>query len=406
MKRRIFLKGVLGASAWWVVGTSAAQNGPSTTRPFTVGTTVSRTGRYSSFAKPIEQALVLWADEVEGAGGFGGRGVKLRILDDASDPVRAEEAFRELARDADALIAPYGSRLTEAVLPVVEQAEIPCIAPSAGSRRLWEEPRRWLVQLLNPIDTTFASTLALAAGRGVSSVALLHRDDAFSDPVMDGASRHATEAGLQVSGRYRYDTSEEAMSAMRSVDAELLLATGFRSGGQGFGFLDDALMLHAAFRTVRSDVRLASLGIGAADREFGTMVHMDPDGVLGTTGWRPYLPTPGNRSFISSYTARWGDPPDTHSAQAHAAGEVLEAAFRVHVDGEADTLRDALFALDIETVFGRYRVDDSGLQIGKTNAVVQWRGREPGVVYPDRYATAGLQVGGGDLRRAMHSTTS
>src|SRR5680860_795509 len=102
MRRRTFLKSILGTATWLVMGGGRAQS-----TPFVVATTVSKSGRYASFAGPIERGLTLWAESADGSAAFAGRRVELRILDDASEPERARAAFEALAPDADAIIAPY-----------------------------------------------------------------------------------------------------------------------------------------------------------------------------------------------------------------------------------------------------------------------------------------------------------
>ena len=397
MRRRTFLKSMLGTAAWLFAGGGRAH-----ATPLIVATTVSRSGPYASFAEPIEQGLTLWAESADRSAAFAGHGVELRILDDASQPEQAQAAFDALLQAADAMIAPYGSRLTEAVLPLVEESGVPCVAPSAGSRDLWSEPRSWTVQLLNPVDTTFASMLELVAGEGARSVALVYRDDGFSRLVMDGAERTAAALGMEVTARRRFTIEAEAAAALDGLTADVLLATGYRPDGAGFGFVEDALMLHTTLARRDPAFAWVNLGIGAAGRDFGEAAQPSPDRVFGTTGWRSYLPTPGNRDFVKRYTRQWGAPPDTHAAQAYAAGQLLAEAWRQVGRGSLapssapssapprEAWRDALFGLDTETVFGRFAVDANGLQIAKQNAVIQWHDRQPEVLFPLRYRTAAL----------------
>ena len=385
MRRRTFLKAGLATALGSWLGFGSSQP-----RPFTVGTSVSRSGPYAEFAPAIERALRLWAEEVDDAVGFGGRGARLIVRDDASDPERARGVFEELVPGVDALIAPYGSRLTEAVMPVAASAATPLLAPSAGDRALWAASSRWSIQILNPTDTMLWSSLELAAGNRWGSVALVHRDDPFSESVATGALGRAAEIGLDVQLRRRYRSSSEARAALADVDAGLLIAMGFQPDGPGFGFLEDARMLTEIAAESPPRAERIHLGIAPADPGFADAIAGDARGVLGTTGWRSYLPTPGNEAFGRRFRERWGTDPDTHAAQAYAAGELLVRAFRRQGSIEPVGLRDALFTIDAETVFGRFAVAPSGLQTGKENAVVQWQEGRPEVVCPPRYRTAPL----------------
>ena len=386
MRRRTFLKAGLATALGGWLGLGSSQP-----RPFTVGTSVSRSGPYADYAPAIERALRMWAEEVEDAVGFGGRGARLIVRDDASDPARARRIFEEVSSDVHAFIAPYGSRLTEAVMPVARSAGTPLLAPSAGNRALWKTPSTWSAQILNPTDTMLWSSLELAAGRRWGSVALVHRDDPFSESVVAGALGRAAEIGLDVQLHRRYRSSSEAHAALAAVDAGLLIAMGFQPGGPGFGFLEDARMVAEIAAGSPPRAERIHLGIAPADPGFADAIAGNAHGVLGTTGWRPYLPTPGNEAFGRRFHERWGTEPDTHAAQAYAAGELLVRAFRRQGSIAPGGLRDALFRIDAETVFGRFAVAPSGLQTGKENAVVQWQEGRPEVVYPPRYRTAPLQ---------------
>src|ERR1051326_5499729 len=78
--------------------------------PVVVGAVVSQSGAHAAAATEYRKALLLWADEINGAGGLVGRPVELRIEDDGSEAVRAGSAYAELIRGgADVLIGPYGS---------------------------------------------------------------------------------------------------------------------------------------------------------------------------------------------------------------------------------------------------------------------------------------------------------
>ena len=50
-------------------------------------------------------------------------------------------------------------------------------------------------------------------------------------------------------------------------------------------------------------------------------------------------------------------------------------------------IRDELLKLDTRTPFGRYQVNDKGVQIGHQLVVVQWQNGMKKIVWPDDHAT-------------------
>lgn len=414
MNRRAFLGLALTAAAARMLDGRGARAAPDATfgmrrgsapRPWIVAGTVSRSGRFAPLGVPAERAARTWAERLDSAAGLAGRRVLLRLEDDRSDPDEVRARYPSLAHEADVLLAPYGSALTRWAIEAAERVGVPLLAPTAGDAELWAAPRRWSVQVLNPTGTMLHETVQLAARHGLSSVGFLHRDDPFSRQLVSGAVTRAEALDLRVAERRTFSSERGARRAAAGMPGELLVATGYRPGGRGAGFLDDARLLYGALRAAGVRPRMLSLGIGAADEAFARELGPDADGALGTTGWRPYLPTPGSERFARAYRDRWGELPDTHAAQAYAALELYARAVEggesrdapPHLSGEGRgrnaeraRVRDALFDMDVETVFGRYRVDAHGRQVGKTNAVVQWQEGRPVVLAPERYRTGAL----------------
>lgn len=392
INRRQFLSGMCSLLALPPAGEAAQAD---YARPVVVAGTVSFSGAFREIGLAAHRGITLWADQVNSGGGLSGRPVWAVFEDDESSPDAARNHFERLAPGSDLLLAPYGSWLTGAILPIVEATGRPCIVPSAGNRSLWAERRRWSVQLLNPSYTMLNGVVELAQRSRMREVAFVHRDDPFSEAVVNGAARHARALGLQVQSNATYQDRSQALAAARALarsQPQFVSGMGLSPGGRSSGFLDDALMLLEVFAQSGVRAPLTCLGIGAADRRFADRASVSVEGVIGSTGWRSYLATPGNEDFVAAFTGRWGEPPDIHAAQGYAAGQLMEQSWR-QVDAGRDSipraraLRDALFSMDTETVFGRYCVNRRGLQVGKTNAIVQWQQGRPRVVWPARYAS-------------------
>lgn len=355
--------------------------------PIILAGTLPLSGSLSAIGVPLREGLSVWARQVNDASGLSGRPIALRIEDDGGDPGTAREAYRSLVNEADLLVTPYGSRLTKAVLDVVESAGLPCVAHTAGDRALWADGREWTVQLLNPVDTFLHSLLAVAAREGAESVAFCYHEDAFMQTVMGGAVERAHQRGWTVTDEVTYtstDGLESKLQAAIETGPDLLVGGGFRPGAAGGGFLPDALALSRAYQQV-SGAALVNWAIGASFPAFRERRGASADLETGVTGWKPYLDYPDNASFLDRYREQVGEPPDSHAAQGYATGQVLASAVERAGDLTPAAVRDALFALRTTTVFGRYRVSERGLQVGKANAVVQWQDGSPTVIWPERW---------------------
>ena len=53
---------------------------------------------------------------------------------------------------------------------------------------------------------------------------------------------------------------------------------------------------------------------------------------------------------------------------------------------DRERIRDAILKLDVNTVFGAFKVDPDGLQISHRMVTVQWQDGEKVIVWPDELA--------------------
>lgn len=359
----------------------------------TIGGSLPLTGALKSIGSQLYRGLRLWGDVVGDRDGLAGRSVQLNIVDDEANPDIARDAYRSLVEDSHLLVSPYGSRLTEAVIEIIEDAEIPCIAHTAGNRSLWNPGRDWTVQMLNPVDTFLHPPLDAASRHGADSVSFIYRDDDFTPRTIEGAKERASQRKISIRDDIVYTSVDALDQAMRQIledPPDVIIGSGFQPGEAGGGFLPDALALARAYGQSAGDTNLINWSIGASFPAFAERLPDLAELATGVTGWKTYIEYPGNAAFIERYTDQWGDPPDAHAAQGYATGQLFEAAADTASTLQPGSLRDALFELRTETVFGRYRVDRRGVQTGKTNVVVQWQQNEPVVVWPERWRVGNL----------------
>jgi branched-chain amino acid transport system substrate-binding protein len=390
-RRRLLVGGTVAA-----LGVAGAVGWRATrSRPVTVAGSLPLSGSLSAIGVPLRRGLQLFVERANERRGPVAPELRLRLVDDEGRPDAAREAYRSLVESADLLVAPYGSRATAAIVDLVEGAGVPCVAPTAGDRGLWADGRAWTVQLLNPVDTFLLPALAVARRTGLESVGFVYRSDGFTPTTMAGAIERARRGPWDLRAATVYgadDGMDEAMATVLERDPDLVVGGGFRPGAPGGGFLPDALALARAHRRAEGRARLACWSVGAAVPAFADRLGDRADGTMGVTGWKPYVGFPGNGAFVERYANRWEKPADAHAAQGYAAGQVLAAALDRADGRDPAGLRDALFALTTSTVFGRYRVDERGLQTGKGNAVVQWQDGSPVVVGPGRWSETRVEI--------------
>jgi branched-chain amino acid transport system substrate-binding protein len=109
-------------------------------------------------------------------------------------------------------------------------------------------------------------------------------------------------------------------------------------------------------------------------------VGQDAEFTLTVIEYDARLASPGNEKFVKAYAAKWSAAPGPAAAEGYVAGTVAAAAVRRAGSLDQEKLREALAALEADTLFGRYKVNPAGEQVAARPALAQIRGGKPGVL--------------------------
>jgi branched-chain amino acid transport system substrate-binding protein len=336
--------------------------------PLVVGAALPQSGLYADLAAGYRKALALWQEEVNAAGGLLGRRVELRLVDDGSQAARSGALYEKLVREekADILIGPYGSAAALGAAAAAERARHVLVNGSGALRAVHRRSPRYVFQVAPPYSAYGAGVLELARGQGFKKLAVLARNDPGARESAGALREAAAALGLeasevQVYGRGTSDFAPQVERA-RAVQVEAWIA---------FGEPRDAAEMVKTFKRLGYAPRLF-FAQGASDPQFAALVGQDAEYALGLAEYGESLPTAGNDVFVKAYRAKWSGAPDLAAAQGYAAAKVAERAARRAGSLEQEKLREALAALETETVLGGYKVDPrSGEQLAAKPAVVQ-----------------------------------
>ena len=249
--------------------------------PFTIAATVSETGIRTQSAGEMGRGYRLAAEMLNEMGGIAGRPVRLVIRDDASDPQTAARLYGEFvaADSIDALLGPFSTPITEAVLGVTEAAGRPLIAPMAVAPEVWSgRGRRWSVQLLDQGPSRLRGAVELAARHGARSVALIYENSAFPVSLALGIREAASANGLTIVLDRSYPVG--------GADHAALAAAARDAGGDlfiGGGYYDDAVEFTQAMAATNYTPLMASLSLGPADPRFLEESRQPDDAIIKLT---------------------------------------------------------------------------------------------------------------------------
>jgi branched-chain amino acid transport system substrate-binding protein len=346
--------------------------------PVLVGAVISQSGPHAEAGGEYRKGWLLWQDEVNAAGGLAGRRVELRIEDDGSEAARARRAYQQLlGMGAEVLIGPYGSAASLAATAEAERARRVMLNAAGPSSLVHRRSPHYVFQVVAPYTSYARGILAVAQAAGARSLFILARDDAVTREMAEAAQAGARDLGfarveLELYSGSVVDFLPQVYRAM-TIEADAWIA---------FGEVRDAADM---VKTLKRQGYVPRLFYARAstDPRFIRLVGQDAESILGSKPYDPRFATQGNAAFVHAFVARWSAPPGAPAAAAYAAGQVLAAAARRAGTLDAEKLRNALAALEVDTVLGPYRVDQqSGAQLGIAPAVTQIVGGRAEALWP------------------------
>ena len=351
----------------------------------TLAAAVAESGRHGPEGIEVARGYRLAVEMLNENGGIHGRPVQLEIRDDGSDAQASARLYAELIASGtvDALLGPFSSPITEAVLAVTEAAGVPMVAPMAAAPAIWSErQRQWSVQFLTPGPTYLQGSVEVSVFGGARTVAIVYENTAFPASVIEGVREAVRRHGLEVVLDRAYDVGtadhEAIAAAARDAGADLFIGGGYTADAAGFATAAPAV----GYRPV-----LMSLLLGPGQAHFVDAVGPAAARcVAGNAPWHPAIATGGfiadNETFVRRYEAAHGRTPGYHAAGGFAAVELVAEGLDRAISGAGEpdrvALRDFLFSARTETIAGPYEVfpiDDAeaGAQRGLKGLQVQWQ---------------------------------
>jgi branched-chain amino acid transport system substrate-binding protein len=381
--------GALATILALAVGTAWAHHRPN--NEVLVGGAISQTGRYAEPAGRQVNSIKLWVDEVNARGGLLGHKIVLRLLDDKSDTQTAIKLYEKLITEdkVDLLLAPYSSGITEAVANVNERYKMPFVAYGAASSPIWEKGRRYIFNIVAVAEDYQKGAVYLAKQIGVRKAAVIGEDSLFPRQSGKGAKEWAKKVGIEIVVEENYPLKQTDFTALlqkiKAAGAEAIFSNSY--------FADAAAQLRQ-MREQNINVKLFSSTVGPGLPNFPEQLGSTAEYVLGFSQWEPLpdiLKNPGMKEYIEAYEKRYGEKPNYHAGNAYGSLQVTEAALKKVGSFDNEKLREALATTEVQTVFGRYKVDAKGMNSheGLTFQILRGQRR---VVWPEKWAETKVEL--------------
>ena len=257
------------------------------------------------------------------------------------------------------------------------------VSSGASGPEIWARGYQNVFGMYTPANVYMDHVLEYAMSKGLKRVALIYEDTDFPREVAKGVKAKLRTLKMNLVFAEEYDKASTDFGSMiikmKAKKPDVIIGGSSLPGSTAF-------MRQA--KENRLSAKIFAFAAGPAIPDFGQNLGLDAEDVMGNTQWEPALNFAGTKTFAARYAKKHGAEPSYHAAGGYGAGQVLEAAVKKSGSFDKNKLRQALLDLDTTTIFGRYKVDATGLQIGKPAYTIQWINGVRQIILPPSAATA------------------
>lgn len=358
--------------------------------PIRIGYTMSRTGPYAPGAQVSQEPnYLLWAQQVNAAGGLSVKGKKRKVeliaYDDRSEIETAVRTYEKLmgSDKVDLILPPWGSAMNFAVAPLANRYGYPFLAPTALSRKLIDMQLPYFFSLLQQPDKMMGALVDMLAANNVKTVAVIYMDDLFGIENMASLRLALRGKNIQMVESKSYPLGVKDLSpvlkSIKSLNPDAFI---------GITYPPDTLLASTQAREIEFNPKIFYASVGTAFPLYKQRIAANAEGVLGMGSWNPKV-SPGAKAYFDAHTAQMKKEPDRWaSGHAWAGMEILQQAVeKVGLDRKA--LRDYIAKNEFNTILGKIHFEH-GENASIPGTVGQWQNGEFEVVWPENRATAKL----------------
>jgi len=366
----------LGVGSW--SPPAAAQS------PIKIGASLSLTGTYAALGQNQQRGYQLCAKDVNEKGGVLGRKIEFVLYDDQSQPATGVRLYEKLITQdkVDAVMGPYSSAITEAVANVNEKYKMPMVAPMASTTSIFKKGRKFVFMVQSPAELYLEGLIDVAAKRGLKTIAIVNEDTLFPKATVQGTIELAKKKGLQVVFVEAYPKGNTDFSAImtkiRAANPDVLGAATY---------FDDAVAITRQMKELNVNPKMYGVTVGGDLPTFYQLLGKNAEYVYGATQWEAELPYPGAKVFLETHSREYpGVDISYHSAGGYGGCQVLVEAIKRAGSLDGEKIREAILKIDMNTVYGGFKVDADGFQVSHKMVMFQWQEGRKVIVWPDELA--------------------
>ena len=222
--------------AWFAAALLAAMAAAQAQEPIRIGSFLSVTGPAAFLGDPEQKTLELYVEKINAAGGVLGRKLALTVYDSGGDAEKARAFAKRLIEQdkVDLIVGGSTTGETMAVVPLVEQAQIPFIS-LAGAVVIVEPVKKWVFKTPHSDRQACERIFVDMKARGTTKIALITGPGGFDKSMRGQCMGVAKNYGIEILADESYGAGDTDMTAQLSkikntAGVQAVLNCGFGQG--------------------------------------------------------------------------------------------------------------------------------------------------------------------------------
>ncbi|MDC8757020.1 ABC transporter substrate-binding protein [Janthinobacterium fluminis] len=197
-----------------------------------LGMVNAQTGAASGLGRAMLDGAMAVFQDVNSRGGIHGRNIELLVADDGYDPDRAINETLKLIEEKQvfALFGYVGTPTTNAVIPIVQEMNVPLVGAFTGAMTLRQPVVREIINFRSSYDDESDALVQSFIHRGIKRFGIMYQDDGFGYAVLGGTVRALKRRGLELIARGSFQRGTTAvkagLAALIGQDLEAVIMVG------------------------------------------------------------------------------------------------------------------------------------------------------------------------------------
>lgn len=296
---------------------------PASTEPVLVGVAAPLTGNSSEFGVQIRMGAELAEEQINAAGGIGGRKFELSYSDDAGNPAEAQNVATKLATNPRvmAVVGHFNSSCSLAGKRSYSEAGMVMFSPASTNVDVTKNSK-WVFRNIFSDDFQGQCLADYTKLLGHTQVAILYENDDYGSGLKNSYKERAGELGLAILREVAYDQNtndfRSQLETVRSENPEIIIIAGLYK---------QAAIIVTQAREIGITAPFAG-GDGVFSQQFIDLGGAAAEGTYVTTPFLFDLGGTKAEEFAKGFREKYNREPDAWAALSYDAVNLVAAGLR------------------------------------------------------------------------------